>query len=77
MAESRLKWSPAHKEVTELPDRLKHALRRTYGNPIDGHLNRGDILYLGGLVDAGIDEAEFLICALERWHNIDIFEEPT
>ncbi len=73
---STLSWMPfAARHDAILPYGLKIALRKRYGDSLDGvHMGSEDIQYLAGLRDAGIKSAEELIVAIEKHGEISLTE---
>lgn len=58
-----------------LPDALKFALRKKYGDPIDAVLCAGNLDYLQALVDLNLDGADVLLEYVIRVKEVRIKEE--
>ncbi len=69
-----LGWKPVSKDYTYLSTELKFAMRKEYGSFINAVLDTSDIAYLTGLRDAGIDDAQDLIDAIEQHNEIKLEE---
>ncbi len=73
---SSLYWWPVPINSGEcLPDRLKFVLRVRHGDPVQITLGHGDLSYLTGLRDAGVDGARELIGAIEKYDEIQVEEK--
>lgn len=73
---SSLTWKPVHPVVSiDLSSNLKFALRKGYQNPIDTTMTIKDYGYLRRLRNAGIEEADELIKAIEKYGTIRVQEE--
>lgn len=73
---SNLTWRPVHPAANEtLPDRLKFALKKRHGDPVETTLSSSDIPYIEGLVDAGVEGAERLLEIICEVGEIEIWEE--
>lgn len=67
-------WEPGNRKAKTLPDALKFILRDKRG--VDGSRRKfdcGDIGYLNGLVDAGVEGAQELIDLIERYEVVDLW----
>ena len=71
---STLQYRPLHVGEKPLSDSLKIVLRQEYGDPIDVILRNDDIKFLRGVCVAGIGEAEVLIAAISKFHEIELKE---
>jgi hypothetical protein len=70
-----LYWEPAQREPEgDLSDKLKFVLRKRCGGTVDTVLSEMDIQYLNGLIDAGVEDAQQLIDAIEKHGSIRVFE---
>lgn len=72
---SNLAWEPGCRQKNSLPDQLKFVLRKKYGDVVDANMDTDDLPYLTGLRDAGIDGAQTLIDAIEKYDEISVVEE--
>ena len=71
-----LGWEPVRKKSPKwLSDGLKFALRKRYGGHVDTILDGGDMSYLEGLRDAGVEDADTLIEAIKKYDSIHVREE--
>lgn len=70
-----LHWKPTGYSSRSLSDELKHILRKIYGYPISANLDYSDLIYFRGLRDAGIEDADVVIDAIERYDYIIITED--
>lgn len=71
---SSLEWEPRNRERESLPDELKFVLRKRYGEPVSSIIDDSDLAYLAGLRDAGIEGAEDLIEAINKYGEIHVKE---
>jgi hypothetical protein len=72
---SNLLWEPRKQNYRELSTELKFAMRKGFGDPIDIELNENSIGYLTGLVHAGIEDAQNLIDAIQKWGVVRVWED--
>jgi hypothetical protein len=72
---SNLVWDATSRHDGDLSTDLKFILRNRYGNPMNATMDAGDIMYLQGMFDAGIKEANVLIVAIRKYGEIKVFEE--
>lgn len=73
---ANLMWEPAKRKAQSLPDGLKFVLRDKYG--WDGNrkiYGPGQLSYLRGLADAGVEGAEELIAAIEKHEEVELWLE--
>ena len=74
---SNLYWRPSNAGEMALSDKLKFALRnggRYGGNTLDQTIYESDIPYFEGLRDAGVEDAQKIIDALEKHSEIELKE---
>lgn len=71
---STLTWKPKASRGS-LPDELKHALKKRFGDPIDTIATATDIDFLRGLAAANIKGATKLIDLIEKHVEVEIQEE--
>jgi hypothetical protein len=71
---SNLQWQPLKQNWKDLSSDLKFAMRKRCHDPIDAILTSYDLLYLEGLRDAGIKDAQVLIEAIEKYDEIQVKE---
>jgi len=73
---STLYWAPVKpKNMEGLDTKLKWILQKKYDCPVCTELSDHDIPYLQGLADSGIDGAQKLIDAIEKYGRIELIEE--
>jgi len=74
---SNLMWKPIRDDGESLPDSLKFALRKRFGNGTikEAELDSDDISYLTGLADCGIVGANELIDLIEKHGKVSIWEQ--
>lgn len=71
-----LYWRPAPTQKTPLDDELKLALRRMHGEPLgELNLSQADRTELEAFMACGIFKAEELLQAIDRFGEIEVFEE--
>lgn len=70
-----LYWQPVINTENDLSDALKFALRKRYQHGMDIRMDGGDLSYLQGLLDAGIEDAQTLIDAIEKHGVIRVYEQ--
>lgn len=71
---SSLVWREVSPRNQGLPDSLKYALRKKYGNPVSSILSNQDIDYLSGLRDAGVEGADELITIILDVGEVEVTE---
>ncbi len=67
-------WEPAFRPTKRLSDAMKYALRKRFGEPVHVQMSEQHVSYLNGLADAGIEGAEDLIAAIEKYTCISVDE---
>jgi len=73
---SSLVWKPIeYKDYPGLDTGLKWILQKHYGSPVNVILNSSDIGYFQGLMDAGTKDADTIIAAIQKHHEIKTWEE--
>lgn len=74
---TNLYWEPVERKQNSVggDDGLKWALRKKYGERLDVELTSRSLEYLEGLRDAGQENAQALIDAIEKHDAIRVFEE--
>lgn len=74
---SNLYWEPAERKKYNAgtDQALKWVLQKRYGYPVHITMTTNDIPYLQGLADAKINGAQELIEAIEKYSDIELFEE--
>ena len=75
---SNLYWEPKKRKRYEVPIEIKMALRKRFdgcANLTGCELGSGDMEYLMGLRDGGVDGVEKLIEGVERYDTIVLYEE--
>jgi hypothetical protein len=72
---STLTAEPINRKKANFGTELKFALRKIFGEPIDGMLSKENVNYLLGLEHAGIKEAKSLIEMIEKYDTIHVKEE--
>lgn len=73
---ANLMWEPANRKAHSLPDALKFVLRDKMG--ISGErtpMGRDQLNYLSGLRDAGVDGAQTLIEAIDKYEVVEVWLE--
>lgn len=71
---SDLCWAPANRNMKDLSDAIKFVLRKRFSGHVEGVLSKGDLPYLEGLRDAGIDGAEQLMEAILKYDDVFVQE---
>ena len=72
---TNLYWEPVKHNAHPLSDKLKYALRNRSPILDNARMDSNDIPYLNGLSDAGIKDAQDLIDAINKHHEIIVWEE--
>ncbi len=72
---STLKWRPRYQKGHDLSDQLKYALRKRYTESGVICLAASDVPYLEGLRDAGVEDAGKLLEAIERYDEVEVWEQ--
>lgn len=74
---TNLYWrpKPTKKNNAGSDSALKWALQNRYSNPIDKTIGINALDYLQGLADAKVSGAQDLIDAIEKYDEIELFEE--
>jgi len=72
---STLYWEPVNREQKDIPDALKYVLQKREGGTVRTTMGHNDILYLRGLMDAGVKGAEELIEAIEKHDQVFVHEQ--
>ena len=70
-----LYWIKPDPKKQPLPDELKMALRKRYGNPVQVTLTKNSIPYLHGLQDAGVHVPIAIFNAIQAYEEILLGEE--
>lgn len=71
-----LKWEPSKRKSQSLPDALKFVLRDKGGVTSERTIfGRGNISYLRGLADAGVEGAQELIDAIDKHEEVELWLE--
>lgn len=66
-----LVWKPVSKKTNRAGDiQLREIIGNKYGYPCV--LTQGALTYLGALMDAGVEGAEILFDAVEKYDEIDV-----
>jgi len=71
---SNLTIEPINRKKKSLSTELKFAARKRYGEPIRTELDKSDVPYFQGLVDAGIKDAQDVLDMIEK-HDCIAFNE--
>ena len=71
---SNLYWEPTNRKKMKLDIELRRVLRNLYGQPLDITLDVENLGELSGLKAAGIEDAEKLIEAIEKYDEITLSE---
>lgn len=72
---TELYWIKPDPKKHPLPDELKMALRKRYGDPVVVRLTRDSIPYLHGLQDAGVHVPIAIFTAIQTYDEILLGEE--
>lgn len=73
---SNLYWRPFGEGEKNLPNQLKFAMRKNtkYSGGIDTRLTYSDLGYFEGLRDAGVEGADKICEAIEKYDEIELKE---
>jgi hypothetical protein len=71
---TNLCWEPTDRKAKTLSTNLKWALRKQYGEPVKASFDLSDVGYIRGLLHAGIEDAQALLDAIEKYECIDVYE---
>jgi uncharacterized hydantoinase/oxoprolinase family protein len=68
-------WEPVRRAKSSISDNLKRVLQKRYESLAGVTMSTRDLMYLYGLRDAGIDEANKLITAIQKHTEIEFTED--
>lgn len=71
---SNLYWRPVQSAKNDLPDSLKFALRKRFHTLERLPLSYKELGYFQGLLDAGVEGAQEIIDAIEKYEQIELSE---